>query len=60
MCKIINIHSLSSHYPKGIREFSLGLVKKFAENERGHLSDDNLMWLKEQIFIFEDETENMC
>lgn len=34
------------------------LVKSFTENESKHY--DNVLWYQEQIFLFEDETENMC
>lgn len=34
------------------------LVKKFTENRRNNYQ--NIMWYKEQIFLFQDETENMC
>lgn len=34
------------------------LIKKFAENERANY--DNVKWYKEQVFLFQDETENMC
>ena len=54
--KLIEINNVA--YNQRLRVIEL--IKKFAENEREHLGDDNLMWLKEQIFIFEDETENMC
>jgi hypothetical protein len=33
-------------------------MKKYSEN---HLKNyDNLIWLKEQVFLFQDEIENMC
>ena len=34
------------------------LIEEFAENRRHHY--DDILWLKEQIYIFTDETENMC
>ena len=34
------------------------LIKNFTENEREN--SDNVMWYKEQIFLFQDEIENMC
>ena len=34
------------------------LVKNFTENEEQNY--DNVLWYQEQIFIFQDETENMC
>jgi hypothetical protein len=34
------------------------LIKNFAENR--HNNHQNIMWYKEQIFLFQDETENMC
>ncbi len=34
------------------------LIACFAENERQNR--DNILWYQEQIFIFQDETENMC
>lgn len=43
------------------------LIKYFAENENKYsYTEDknkklkNLMWYKEQVFLFQDETENMC
>jgi len=34
------------------------LIKNFADDRANHY--DDLMWLKEQVFIFQDEIENMC
>lgn len=34
------------------------LITYFADNRKHHYGD--LMWLKEQVFLFEDEIENMC
>lgn len=34
------------------------LIKKFAENYKKNYND--ILWLQEQIFIFQDEIENMC
>jgi len=34
------------------------LVKNFTENERENY--ENILWYQEQIFLFQDETENMC
>lgn len=34
------------------------LVTKFANNRSDHY--DDIKWLREQVFIFQDETENMC
>ena|ERR1035437_5951202 len=34
------------------------LIKNFTDNR--HNNYDNVLWYKEQIFIFTDETENMC
>jgi hypothetical protein len=34
------------------------LIKKFAKERKNNW--ENPMWFKEQIFIFQDETENMC
>lgn len=34
------------------------LVKGFTENEKANY--DNLAWYQEQVFLFEDEIENMC
>lgn len=39
---------------KRINEF----MKNYSEN---HLKNyDNVLWLKEQVFLFQDEIENMC
>lgn len=35
------------------------LIKYFSENDNRN-NYKKLMWLKEQIFLFQDETENMC
>lgn len=34
------------------------LIKKFATDRSKNY--DNLQWYKEQVFLFQDETENMC
>jgi hypothetical protein len=34
------------------------LIKNFTDNERENRT--NVMWYKEQIFIFQNEIENMC
>jgi hypothetical protein len=34
------------------------LIKNFTENERENY--ENVMWYQEQVFIFQDETENLC
>jgi hypothetical protein len=34
------------------------LIKEFTINERANY--DNVMWYQEQVFIFQDEIENMC
>lgn len=34
------------------------LVKNFTENERPNY--ENTLWYQEQIFLFQDEKENMC
>jgi len=34
------------------------LIKKFTDEERPNY--DNILWYKEQIFLFQDEIENMC
>ena len=34
------------------------LIKDFTENER--LNYKNIIWYKEQIFLFQNEIENMC
>ena len=34
------------------------LITYFANNRKHHYND--LMWLKEQVFIFQNEIENMC
>lgn len=43
-------------YDQRVRVYRL--IKKFADNR--HKNYDNIMWLKEQIFLFQDEIENMC
>ena len=34
------------------------LIKDFAENRKDNYG--NLQWFKEQVFLFQSETENMC
>lgn len=34
------------------------LIEEFAKNERANY--DNVAWYREQVFLFENETENMC
>jgi len=34
------------------------LVKKFTENESKN--SDNILWYQEQVFLLQDEIENMC
>lgn len=34
------------------------LIKHFTENENEHF--DDVLWYQEQVFLFEEETENMC
>ena len=34
------------------------LIKNFTENERENMN--NIQWYKEQVYIFDDEIENMC
>lgn len=34
------------------------LIKSFTDDRKNNYS--NVMWYKEQIYIFQDETENMC
>lgn len=34
------------------------LIKYYSDNRKGHRTD--ILWLQEQIFIFQSETENMC
>jgi hypothetical protein len=36
------------------------LIKQFTENERENYINNNILWFQEQIYIFQDETENMC
>ena len=34
------------------------LIKEFANNRQQNIN--NLKWYQEQVFLFQDETENMC
>jgi hypothetical protein len=34
------------------------MIKYFSENEKDNAN--NIMWYKEQIYLFQDEIENMC
>ena len=42
----------------GQRKKVMERIKYFADNRKEHY--DDVMWYKEQIFLFQDETENMC
>lgn len=42
----------------GQRERVIKLIKNFTDNEKNYRGDR--FWLKEQIFIFRCEIENMC
>lgn len=42
----------------GQRKRIEAMIKDFCDNRRDHYTDD--MWYKEKIFLFQDETENMC
>jgi hypothetical protein len=52
--KLIDIANVSYKQRKRVEK----MIKFFAENEDKHMKD--LMWFKEQIFLFQDEIENMC
>lgn len=52
-------------YPDGFansgfyqRERVYKLIRNFANDRRNNY--ENILWYKEQIFLFQDETENMC
>lgn len=34
------------------------LIKYFSENRKANI--DNILWLQEQIFMFQNETDNFC
>ena len=34
------------------------MIQYYTDNYREHFND--ILWLKEQIFLFQDEIENMC
>lgn len=36
------------------------LIKQYAEGKRDAVISKNTMWFKEQIFLFQNEIENMC
>jgi len=48
------------NYDSGVKQKERvnDLINNFTDNERENY--DNIMWYKEQIFLFQDETENMC
>lgn len=52
----LNIKGNNSGFSQ--RKRVMDLIKKFADNR--HNNYQNKMWYKEQIFLFQDETENMC
>ncbi len=52
-------------YPDGLansgfyqRQRVYGLIENFTKNRRDNWK--NIQWFKEQVFLFEDEIENMC
>ena len=52
--KLIEINNVAFNQ----RQRVYAMIKNFAENEDKHMK--NLIWFKEQVFLFDDETENMC
>ena len=48
------------NYDSGVKQKERvnDLINNFTDNERENY--DNIMWYNEQIFLFQDETENMC
>ena len=70
MVKIKDMFPNSKHHKNSDREIDINnggyyqrqrvykLIKNFAENRRHNYG--NIMWLKEQVYLFQDETENMC
>lgn len=43
-------------YQQRVRVMSL--IKNFASNRQNNYG--NIIWFQEQVFLFQDETENMC
>ena len=70
MVKVKDLFPNSKHHKNSDREIDINnggydqrqrvykLIQYFADNRRHNY--DNIMWLKEQVYLFQDETENMC
>lgn len=70
MVKVRDLFPNSKHHKNSDKEIDINnggydqrqrvykLIQHFADNRRHNY--DNIMWLKEQVFLFQDETENMC
>jgi len=42
----------------GQKKRVMKMIRNFCNERKNHYND--IMWLKEQIFLFQEETENMC
>jgi len=42
----------------GQRKRVMKLIENFCNERKNHYSD--VLWLQEQVYLFQDETENMC
>ncbi len=51
-----DIYSVNSGWEQRVRVKEL--ITTFSENRKNHY--DDILWMKEQVFLFEDEIENMC
>jgi len=51
---MVEVNNTGWYQRKRIEE----LIQNFASERKNNY--DNVMWLQEQVFLFQDETENMC
>lgn len=51
-----NKKELDCGYAQRLRVYAL--IEKFSEERKNHYND--ILWLKEQVFLFQEEIENMC
>lgn len=45
---------------KRIKEFVFNFAKKEKEFRTTKTEEENVLWMQEQVFLFEDEIDNMC
>lgn len=52
------LHYWHTKFHKNQRKKVKTMIKYFADNEREN--HDNVLWFQEQVFLFQDEIENLC